>query len=239
MYINPLLRFSATAPSQPPYKLPSKAKTVSLLGAKQDTIYTHPYFLALQAIASKLSSRGYAIITGASTGANYYGSLGASPENSFAIHVKGVPPIQNIRPISNSPLYQDYATVDSYPARTKKLGQLCDTLIVAPGGLGSLEEVTSTLVNMYYKTPGAPTKLILLGKDYWAPLQEMFQTMIKAGTAGPHLSQYITILDAPMDKPDILAEQVVKLIQQDSLPSKTAEASLKSNASEKKSGTAG
>src|SRR5262249_7882503 len=133
-----------------------REKTVAILGtSKKADTHPHllPYFQVLEGVSRSLSKKGYNIITGATTGANYYGNLGADPDKSFAIHVEGWDSVKNLRP-DGSPLYRDYAVAKSGSARTALINQSSKFVILSPGGPGSLQEAAVTLENMYYKTPG-------------------------------------------------------------------------------------
>ena len=192
--------------------LPEKEKMVAILGSSKENPSLHPYLKILQAVSAKLSDRGYGILTGASPGANYYGNSGANPEQSFAIHVTGWESVENYRPDSEEPLYQNYATVNNGPERTLLLNQLCNTLIISPGGTGSLEEIGVTLENMYYAVPGAPQKLILLGREYWEPILQLFRNMNRMGTANESVFQHVTVLDPPLNNPDKAADQIIEAV---------------------------
>lgn len=151
-------------------------------------------------------------MTGASAGANYYGNWGALPDKSYAIHVQGWESAENRRPDSSKLLYQDYAILKTGAERTIMLNQLCNTLIVSPGGPGSLQEIAVTLENMYYKAPGAPQKLILLGKNFWEPMLQLFNNMVRMGLGDNRLFESVTVLDVPLNNPARGAEQLVQLI---------------------------
>jgi predicted Rossmann-fold nucleotide-binding protein len=206
------MQVSGHTPFQPVSSMPAKDKMVAVLGTTKENPDTLPYMSIVQAVSNKLSRMGYGILTGASPGANYYGNLGAKPEASYAIHVTHWPPIDNVRPDSDKPLYQDYATVGSGSERTNLMNQLCNTLIMAPGGAGSMQELGLTLENVYYQTPGAPQKMILIGKNYWNPLLQLFNNMVKMGTVDKSIFDCVTVVDVPLNNPEQAAEQITKIV---------------------------
>jgi hypothetical protein len=75
-----------------------------------------------------------------------------------------------------------------------------------------LQELAVTLESMYYKAPQAPKKLILLGKDFWQPMSQLFKNMVRMGVSEPRIFEDATVLDVPLNNPAQAAEQLVRLI---------------------------
>ncbi len=172
----------------------SREHTVAVLGSstKKPNRFVSPFFNAIQQVAGRLSRQGYNIMTGGCSGANYHANLGALPERSYAVHVPGWEIVPNVRPDGQGDLFRSYATVDSGPLRTHLFGRLAKTVLLMPGGVGTLQEVFTLLESMYYKMPNMPDKLVLLGKKFWQP---MLEQLIRQGLAEERLRDLYTIVD--------------------------------------------
>lgn len=124
-----------------------------------------PHYERAMAITSALSQRGYNMVTGGGPGIMEAACRGgqAGIGSTIGLNVT-LPNEQKANP------WIDFSMHCSgfYP---RKIGLIAysEAFIVFPGGMGTLDELFEALVMMQTKKI-APAKVILVGRDFWAPL---------------------------------------------------------------------
>ena len=190
-----------------------KSHTVAVLGTARTPDWLNPAFEVLENAAYRLSKEGYDIITGGSDGANKAANTGAVPRRSFAVHVnrpawRGV---KNRRAGSRKPLFRDYASVHSGPARTELLDDISGFVVIAPGGAGSLQELGVTLEAMAYGDH-PPEKVILLDAAFWADQMRQLRTMVEQGLLDAGVLDRIACVAVDPQNPRKAADALVEII---------------------------
>lgn len=142
---------------------------VSIFGSariKEDDIYCQKAF----EISQKLSSEGFAIITGGGGGIMQAANKGA--DFSVGLNIE-LPFEQKINPYVKLPLNFKY-----FFTRKVCFIKYSVAFVVMPGGFGTLDELSEALVLIQTKkTVNFP--IVLFGKDFFGPLIEFFKQMNK------------------------------------------------------------
>ncbi|WP_457644617.1 LOG family protein [Persephonella sp.] len=131
------------------------------------------YYEAARELAKKLVSRGFSIITGGGPGIMEAGNRGAKEGGGKSVGL-------NI----NLPLEQEpnpYATVTInfryFFARKVMFNKYATAYVLFPGGYGTLDELTETLVLIQTKKV-KPFPVILYGSEYWNGLVEWIKNVV-------------------------------------------------------------
>ena len=166
---------------------------VSIFGSAR-TKENHPYFQLTEDIATRLSDRGFSIISGGGPGimeaANKGAQAGRSPSIGCNIY------LQNKQETPNP--YQDLSVNFHYFfVRKMMFVKYSAAYVVMPGGFGTLDEVMECLTLMQTeKTPKIP--VILVKGAFWKGLIDWFkETLVKEGTINASDLDLIQILETP------------------------------------------
>ncbi|WP_457622411.1 LOG family protein [Persephonella sp.] len=131
------------------------------------------YYEAARELAKKLVSKGFSIITGGGPGIMEAGNRGAKEGGGKSVGL-------NI----NLPLEQEpnpYATVTInfryFFARKVMFNKYATAYVLFPGGYGTLDELTETLVLIQTKKV-KPFPVILYGSEYWNGLVEWIKNVV-------------------------------------------------------------
>lgn len=166
---------------------------VSIFGSAR-TKPEAPYFKLTEDIATRLSDRGFSIISGGGPGimeaANKGAQAGRSPSIGCNIY------LQNKQETPNP--YQDLSVNFHYFfVRKMMFVKYSAAYVVMPGGFGTLDEVMECLTLMQTeKTPRIP--VILVKGTFWEGLIDWFkETLVKEGTINASDLDLIQVLETP------------------------------------------
>ncbi|GAB6072059.1 TIGR00730 family Rossman fold protein [Venenivibrio stagnispumantis] len=123
------------------------------------------YYQAAREVAFKLAKKGFSIVTGGGPGIMEAGNRGAyeAGGNSIGLNI-ALPTEQIPNKYANVILNFHY-----FFARKMMLVKYASAFILFPGGYGTLDELTETLVLIQTKKL-KPFPVILYGKEYWEGL---------------------------------------------------------------------
>ena len=88
--------------------------------------------------------------------------------------------------------------VDSMHTRKEKMFQVSDAFAVLPGGLGTLDETFEMVTWRQLRLHDKPI-ILVNHKDYWRPLLDLLDHMIKAGFVEKEALGYFTVVEELKD----------------------------------------
>jgi len=144
--------------------MPNYQPSVTIFGsARVDE--NDKYYQAAREVAFKLAKKGFSIVTGGGPGIMEAGNRGAyeAGGNSIGLNI-ALPTEQIPNKYANVILNFHY-----FFARKMMLVKYASAFILFPGGYGTLDELTETLVLIQTKKL-KPFPVILYGKEYWEGL---------------------------------------------------------------------
>lgn len=137
----------------------------------------HPYYALTRSIAGRVSGLGFTVMTGGGPGLMEAANRGAREAGGRSVGC-------NIElPLEQAPnAYLDrWVTCRHFFVRKVLLLKYSYGFIAMPGGLGTLDELTEALTLIQTgKLQEFP--IVLIGTDYWRPLNDMLGEMVAAGS---------------------------------------------------------
>ena len=144
-------------------------KAASFFGSAREAL-PERYYTDCEELAARLSTQGFAIITGGSGGIMQAANRGAHRVNgeSVGVNIR----IENEQPYNN--FLKHFRTFKYLFSRKTILSCASEVYIFFPGGFGTLDELFEMLtllqIDLIDKVP-----IILYGKNYWEPLVTFFK----------------------------------------------------------------
>ena len=135
----------------------------------------HPYYALTQQVARLLSDSGFAILSGGGPGIMEAANKGAHAGKSPSVGLNIALPHEQA-----ANLYQDIShTFQHFFSRKVMFVKSASAYVVMPGGFGTLDELFEALtLAQTGKIRRIP--IILMQRDFWAPLVEWFKTRLIA-----------------------------------------------------------
>ena len=165
--------------------------------------------LRVEALAKKIATMDYSVITGGGYGIMGAANKGASEAEygkSVGINIK-LPFEQKL-----NEYVDDSLDFHHFYSRKVTLAYSAEAYIYCPGGFGTLDEFFEILtLKQTKKIPDVP--IILYGKDFWEPLQEYFKKVfLKEGeeTISPEDLNLYVITDNDEEVLDIIKNATVR-----------------------------
>lgn len=151
---------------------------VSIFGSARATLGDDSYKHA-EELASRLSKKGFAIITGGSAGVMQAANKGAFEAGGASVGL-------NIS-LPSAQIYNPYLTekfgFDHFFVRKVMLTYASEAYIYFPGGFGTLDEFFE-IVTLVQTKKIRRVPIVLFGRDYWQPLMGFIEkTLLKEHAA--------------------------------------------------------
>lgn len=146
--------------------------SVSFFGSARATLGDDSYAKA-EDLAKRLSQKGFAVVTGGSSGIMQAANKGAFEVGGASVGLNiNLPSAQNY-----NPYLTERFGFDHFFVRKVMLTYASEVYIYFPGGFGTLDEffeiVTLVQTKKIRKVP-----IVLFGKDYWGPLLSFIEKTI-------------------------------------------------------------
>jgi uncharacterized protein (TIGR00730 family) len=137
----------------------------------------HPYYALARTVGQRLAKLGFTVMTGAGPGIMEAANRGAKEAGGFSVGCNIVlPHEQKIN------AYLDrWVTFRHFYVRKVMLVKYSYAFVVMPGGLGTMDELFEAAVLIQTKKIES-FPVVLLCKDYWQPLVDLLNEMVRAGT---------------------------------------------------------
>ncbi|MEQ1503819.1 MAG: TIGR00730 family Rossman fold protein [Myxococcota bacterium] len=153
----------------------------------------HPYYALARAVGAELSKVGFTVMTGGGPGIMEAANRGAKDANGPSIGVNIELPFEQ----QANPYVDRVVTFRQFFVRKLMLRKYAYAFVVLPGGFGTLDEVFETLTLVQTaKIERFP--VVLMGRDYWAPLLGFLEQMVAAGTIAQADVDAIHVTDDPV-----------------------------------------
>ncbi len=164
------------------------------------------YYEAARKLAKKLVEKGFSIITGGGPGIMEAGNRGAKEAGGKSVGLNITLPMEQVP--------NKYATVTVnfryFFARKVMFNKYATAYVLFPGGYGTLDELTETLVLIQTKKL-KPFPVILYGSEYWNGLVSWIKETVLTG-------EYISLEDFSLfqvvDDLDEIVEIIVNFYSQ-------------------------
>lgn len=167
---------------------------VSIFGSARTVAGDYIYDKAYD-IARLLAKRGYTIITGGGGGVMEAANKGAAEGEGTSVGLNiELPMEQKPNQYSNLKLSFRYFFV-----RKVMFIKYAQAYVVLPGGYGTLDELSEAITLIQTKKI-KPFPVIMVGKDYWAPLVEWFKCcLLEHNMISPEDLDIFQVMDEPED----------------------------------------
>jgi hypothetical protein len=111
-------------------------------------------------------------------------------------------PVQNMAIVMN-PLWGDEDLDSCFPIgetsseaeRIKTFTEVADTILIFPGGAGTLQEAASLIFKNHYAKNEEKRKVVLVGREFFKGLKEQYDKCYEAGLIKYKPEQLFTIVD--------------------------------------------
>ncbi len=145
---------------------------VSIFGSARSTLGDESYKQA-EELAKKLSKKGFAIVTGGSSGIMQAANKGAFEAGGASVGLNvNLPDAQTY-----NPYLTERFVFDHFFVRKVMLTYASEAYIYFPGGFGTLDEFTE-IVTLVQTKKIRRVPIILVGRDYWEPLLEFIEKTV-------------------------------------------------------------
>ncbi len=163
---------------------------------------SHPYYSLARRVGAELAAAGFAVMTGGGPGLMEAANRGARDAGGGSIGCNIVLPVEQ-RP---NPYLDRFVECRYFFVRKVLLAKYSYAFIAAPGGFGTLDELSEILVLIQTgKMKAFP--VVLLGRDYWKGLIDFFrETLIAQSTITTEDLDRIIITDDPKEAVDAIRE---------------------------------
>jgi hypothetical protein len=166
----------------------------------------HPYYELTRQVGRAVAESGFAVMTGGGPGLMEAANRGAKEAGGYSVG-------SNIElPTEQKPnAYLDrWIEFPYFFVRKLMLLKYSYAFIAMPGGIGTLDEIFETAVQIQTgKMRGFP--LVLLGKSYWEPLIGYLRsTLLEAQTIDAADIDHLIVTDSPQEAMALIRERATK-----------------------------
>lgn len=138
------------------------------------------YYEMARKMGERMAQMGFTVMTGGGPGIMEAGNRGAYEIGGRSVGVNIQLPFEQ----EGNPYVDREVTMRYFFTRKTVLVKYSYAFIVMPGGAGTLDEMFETMTLIQTgKLRNFP--IVLMGKDYWAPLMQMVDRMLEEGMISP------------------------------------------------------
>ncbi len=150
----------------------------------------HPWYQLAREVGAGLSRLGFTVMTGGGPGVMEGANRGAKEAGGWSVGCNIRLPFEQ-----DANRYLDrWVTCEYFFVRKVLLFKYSYAFIALPGGIGTLDELFEALTLIQTgKVLNFP--VVLMGRDYWAPLMAQLDLMVKEKTIGPEDLDLLLVTD--------------------------------------------
>ncbi len=153
----------------------------------------HPYYALTREVGRRLAGAGFTVMTGGGPGLMEAANRGAKEAGGRSIGCNIRLPVEQ----APNPYLDRWLLFRYFFVRKLMLVKYSYAFIAVPGGFGTLDELFETAV-LIQTGKIANFPLVLLGKDYWAPLRDMIRgRLLDAQAIGKEDADLFLYTDSP------------------------------------------
>ena len=150
----------------------------------------HEYYKKAYEVGKKLAEAGVTVMTGGGPGIMEAANRGAFENGGISVGCNIELPFEQ----SANPYMHHWVAIKYFFVRKVLLIKYSFAFVVMPGGLGTMDEFFETLTliqtGIIKNFP-----VVVIGVEYFQPLNEMLQKMVKAGTISEHDLDLVMVTD--------------------------------------------
>jgi uncharacterized protein (TIGR00730 family) len=162
---------------------------VTIFGSARTPESTTYYEMA-RGMGARMAKMGFTVMTGGGPGIMEAGNRGAHESGGRSVGVNIQLPFEQ----KGNPYVDREVTMRYFFTRKVVLIKYSYAFIVMPGGAGTLDEMFETMTLIQTgKLRNFP--IVLMGKEYWAPLMDMIYRMVDEGMISPEDPDLIFFTD--------------------------------------------
>jgi len=137
----------------------------------------HQYYKLARRLGGELSHIGFTVMTGGGPGIMEAASRGAKEAGGSSIGCNIELPLEQ----APNPYLDEVLTFRYFFVRKVMLVKYSYAFVVLPGGVGTMDELFEAVTLIQTKKiQNFP--VVLMGKEYWSPLEGFLKTMVREGT---------------------------------------------------------
>lgn len=159
----------------------------------------HPYYKLAREAGSELAKAGFATLTGGGPGVMEAANRGAREAGGASYGLNIILPHEQ----AANPYVDDSIAFRYFFTRKVCLVKYSCAFIVAPGGLGTLDELFEAATLIQCRKIG-PFPLILLGSKFWRGMREWGQSMMAEGVFARDEIGFGHVTDSPREAVDMI-----------------------------------
>ncbi len=152
----------------------------------------HRYYKLGEEIGRAIAKTGFTVMTGGGPGIMEAANRGAYESGGMSVGCNINLPFEQ----DPNPFLHEVVTLDYFFVRKFMLLKYSYAFVVLPGGWGTMDEMFETLTlvqtGMIHHFP-----VVLMGTEYYTPLMDYLDLMIKEGTISPEDLNYVKLTDDP------------------------------------------
>jgi uncharacterized protein (TIGR00730 family) len=165
----------------------------------------HPYYTLAQKVGAAVAHLGFTVMTGGGPGIMEAANRGAKEAGGTSIGCNIQLPTEQLP----NPYLDRYVTLEHFFVRKVLLFKYSYAFVILPGGFGTMDEFFEVLTLVQTgKIQDFP--LIVMGREYYAKLQELLGGMLRAGTINAEDMRYLFYTDSVEELSDYIASTVPK-----------------------------
>jgi uncharacterized protein (TIGR00730 family) len=170
---------------------------------------THPYYKLARAVGGELARAGFATLTGGGPGIMEAANRGAHEAGgkSYGLNII-LPHEQCENPYVDRSLEFRY-----FFTRKVCLVKYSCAFIIAPGGLGTLDELFEAATLIQCQKIG-PFPVILMGSRFWAGLRKWGQFMMQEGVFAKDEIGFGYVTDSPREAVDLIVRSLPRTVRE-------------------------